>query len=1289
MPTPKEILSLVENALKQTEGDRSALECWRQTEDGQKVIQYIQIGKYNTVIGEGKNITIGDQLDRSLLEEIRDLLLKQVPSPPLDINWQEVSHRRLSEQRLQLTTNPMTRGEDVDYQVEHVFVPLGLVERKKIPRRKRDVLPERGSELYQEGGNEGTDADLAEEIEVTQRFEHEEFLEQVLRQRKSPKSQGSRIAIIGEPGAGKTTLLQQIAGWICTTFPESIVIWVSLADLQGNTIEYYLEKIWLKSIIREAGGAENSVADERNFADQFQRGQVWLLLDGLDEMQSPANSLSEIQRQIQEGGWVRQARLILTCRLNLWDGNYNTLAGFDTYRTLDFSYPAQVEQFIQQWFAPRKKKDLGQALCSALTEPGKERIRDLVKNPLRLTLLCFSWYLQQGRLPETQAELYQRSIDRFYEWKQEQFPTTSMQRASLNQALAELSRQAIDDTDDRQQTRFRLRYDFIRHHLDKPLLDGQKTLLDLALEIGWLNQVGVDADDPEQRVYAFFHPTFEEYFAALSISDEKFFFNPIPKKPMGKEAIYRIFEPQWRQVFLLWLGRKDEMLRPQKEALIKSLLTFRDRCGGFYSDRAFLLAAIGISEFRDCSFSNQIVKQLLHWKFGNFNFLVRNWLLLINPGRVTVRRKYAEGVFKNTDSQKMIQALISLLRKMESTLTHSSKTIIQKVIQICRQELNFNRNLYMYHEVAESLGKLSPDKENAILAIKCLLENTGERKSRIRGIRTEAVKSLEVIGENNKNAIETLESILKTTRDYDTVKNVSESLGKISSGDETAIQSLAWLLEVTKDKPILALTKSWYETAIQSLRRFLEVLEITQNKSTFIDRPWNKSLTRHIRLIAAQSLGKIGTGNETAIAELLQILRNSQDKEIHFQAFDSLSKIALGNETVIRALINLIDETHDENICLRAIFTLNQIGTGNEMAIRSLVQFMKMTEDENFPSRSWYVADSLGKIGTHNEIAIQSLLQLIKEVQDENIRWYAAKALGKIDPGNETAIKTLVQIVETTEYDYNYLGAAYGLGKIDPGNEIAIQSLVWLVETLENKNENESLQTIAACNLSEIASGNETAIRALVDVLERTQDEHNRWLAVKGLYKAGSNYEDLIYPLVQIVERTKLKDTQIKTPAYKEAVDMLSSIGIGNETAIQEFARMLRTKKNYDIYRRALENLENIGIGNEAAIHAILQFLIKVPSGTSLSELAIDTLNKIIIRGENVNSALLQFIKHYNESIKANLDVREVYEVMMTSADILSYKDFWQAFNSSPSMLWMFGRSSHFLDNLWKGRFDL
>ena len=211
------------------------LQNWVKTNDGRSlIIQFVeQHGKYNVNLGEGSEISVGDtlhKLETDLLAEIRDLLRSQLPSPPLEINWQKVS-RRLLEEKLQVTTNPMTNSEDIAYQVEQVFVPLGLVQRKKVPRQKQDVPPEQGSELYQEGKHKEPspkNSEQVEEVEVTQQFEHEEFLEQVLKQRQSPKSQGKKIAIIGEPGAGKTTILQQIARWVSTQFPESIVIWISL-----------------------------------------------------------------------------------------------------------------------------------------------------------------------------------------------------------------------------------------------------------------------------------------------------------------------------------------------------------------------------------------------------------------------------------------------------------------------------------------------------------------------------------------------------------------------------------------------------------------------------------------------------------------------------------------------------------------------------------------------------------------------------------------------------------------------------------------------------------------------------------------------------------------------------------------------------------------------------------------------------------------------------------------------------------------------------------------------------
>jgi predicted NACHT family NTPase len=84
--------------------------------------------------------------------------------------------------------------------------------------------------------------------------------------------------------------------------------------------------------------------------------------------------------------------------------------------------------------------------------------------------------------------------------------------------------------------------------------------------LGWLNQVGVaaEAENRGEKVYAFYHPTFQEYFAAQAISDWHYFLNHTPHNPA--QGTYRIFEPQWKEVILLWLGREDVPYQ-QKENL--------------------------------------------------------------------------------------------------------------------------------------------------------------------------------------------------------------------------------------------------------------------------------------------------------------------------------------------------------------------------------------------------------------------------------------------------------------------------------------------------------------------------------------------------------------------------------------------------------------------------------------------------------------------------------------------------------------------------------------------------
>jgi energy-coupling factor transporter ATP-binding protein EcfA2 len=911
-------------------------------------------GDGNTILNitfQADGLRIGDKDYEGGGAELLRSLLQTILQPNIEIDWSQVS-RTILEERFQLTTNPTTKGENIFHRVEQMYVPLGLVERKKLPRRKRDVLPEKGSDLYREGceqENFPLKTEILEKVEVTRKFEYEQFLEQVLQHSQNSKFQGKKIAIIGEPGAGKTTLLQQIARWVSETFPQSIVIWVSFAALQGDTLETYLEKRWIQNVTRIIGRAEASNIDRNDFASQFQKGRVWLLLDGLDEMQVAGNPLSEIQRQIQEGGWLQQARIILTCRLNLWDGNRNSLDRFETYRTLDFAYPNQVEQFIEKWFAPLEKDALDRSLCSALKESGRERIRDLVKNPLRLTLLCFNWYLQQGNLPNTQAELYQRFVDLFYEWKQEDFPTTQKQRNQINHALAELSRAAIDDADPQKQGRFRLRHDFINDFLKESVVDSEETLFSLALKVGWLNQIGVDADNLTQTVYAFYHPTFEEYFAALGIDNGSFFLNTVDRNPMAKEAIYRVFETEWRQVFLLWLGRNDTVLKQKKEDLIKSLMTFKDDCGGFYSDRAFLLAVVGISEFKDCNQADKIISLLVQYKYGDdlsnqskhdnsSNQKKISKKLLEKKTYLQARKYWVESGFPSTNTQRLILELITFMQAQRSWAIRKS--------------------------IVDLLSKIGVD--NAIVI-----------KEMVKVLMTEIDKSTLLIAANFLLSTNSDKKILK--------KTIIENLISVHNQNKSSFINTAWVF--TK----LAPNK---KDAVQWL---FELLEIAPNKYTFID--------------LAGIIITIDPENEVVTKILTNLLKTSQDYYACYNTIRILHKTNIADKVIIQAVKRLSKITQSKYDLIELLLIIGYIDSRKENAAQVIVDLLKITEDTSF---RYSLFSSLGKICKGNKIAIQSLVNELETSTNFSLRQNITNILINTGVGDELMIRLLQDLQETT-----------------------------------------------------------------------------------------------------------------------------------------------------------------------------------------------------------------------------------------------------------------------------------
>ncbi|MDZ8071075.1 MAG: HEAT repeat domain-containing protein [Nostoc sp. DedQUE08] len=979
------------------------------------------------------------------------------------LDWQEICRAMLQKHK-RLTTNELLfADEDMKFELEEIHVPLALVERKKPNKYGEDISPEQGSRLYEPS------------YEEKQRFEHQAFLEKIIRDGVC-KTQRHRIALIGEPGAGKTTQLQTIAFWILNN-NLGLPIWISLADLQRKSVENYLLQDWLKNALEVVRLKEEQ---ENAFADLFKNNRVWLLLDAADEMSSP-QALTEISQQLT--GWVKNARVVLTCRVNVWEANAGALENFETYRLLNFEYPQQVQEFIGRWFHNRDANK-GERLWQELDKPERQRIQDLVKNPLRLALLCSTWQGSDKGLPETKAGLYQQFVEEVYKWKENRFPTTEEQQEELNAALGRLAKRAIDQ----ETSWFRLRHKFVREQLGDA--KQQNSLFWLALKLGWLNEVGLAAESAtKEKVYAFYHPTFEEYFAALAINDWHEFLNHVPDNPAL--GVYRIFVPQWKEVILLWLGRED-VGRKEKEDFIQVLMKFDDGCGewrdidvtrGFYEFRAYFLAAAGVDEWKNSVNADAIVAEIVKWGFGEFKVEQNKWV-----GFFTTISEGARTALPQRNRIKAIAALVELIGNPQ--LDDSTRRL-----------------------AASSLGQIGFGNQKAIDALVELIGNPQLNYD----TRWETTSSLGEIGSGNQKAIAALVKLInKPKLDNFTRWQAAYSLGKIDPGNQKAIDALVELI----GKPQLDDFIGW--RAIYSLG---EIGSGNQKAIAALVKLIGKpQLEDFIQWEAAYSLEKIGSGNQKAIDALVELIDKPQlDDDTRTLAAYSLEKIDSGNQKAIDALVELIGKPQpDDDTQTLAAYSLGEIGSGNQKAIDALVELIGNPQLDDFIR--WRVASSLGEIDSSNQKAIDALVELINKSQlNHSTRWQAAQSLGKIGSVNQKTIDALVELIDKPQLNYFIrMQAAESLGKIDSGNQKAIDALV---ELIGKPQLDDYTRRQAASSLKEIGSGDQKAIDALVELIGKPQlDDDTRRQASESLGKIGSGNQKAIAALVKLIGKPQLND---------------------------------------------------------------------------------------------------------------------------------------------------------------------
>jgi len=388
----------------------------------------------------------------------------------------------------------------------------------------------------------------------------------------------------------------------------------------------------------------------------------------------------------------------------------------------------------------------------------------------------------------------------------------------------------------------------------------------------------------------------------LAVADWDYF---LPKDHVDcpvKGKRYRIFEKQWKQVILLWLGREDvgdeqkQRFDEAKERFIRALVEFKDGCGewgfaridkGFYEYKAYFWAVSAINEFKNSALSTQIARQILTWQFNYPSRDGQQTLNLFAPIEDLVQK-----------------AMFSMNRKLVITE-------IMTIFKHCSDGSILSNLIPILHEIAQNDSNLIDE----LLQGFCTINNEVTR--RFSGL------ALQRVAIGNLQAIHGLIEILATHKNEEILLNIPETLGGIGKANSEAINGLVSLLHTTDNEMNLKWT-AWSLQKVglghsEAISGLSEILDTTQHKYTL--------------KYSAESLYIIDPENPKLKSAFLRVIEAMADSEQNqIEAVLILNKVDPGNPECINTLEKIIKKPISEETRVIAAMELGKIDPKNPKA---------------------------------------------------------------------------------------------------------------------------------------------------------------------------------------------------------------------------------------------------------------------------------------------------------------------------------------------------------------------
>lgn len=351
----------------------------------------------------------------------------------------------------------------------------------------------------------------------------------------------SRVFILGQPGSGKTTFLKHLTIEAVEGKIDALPIFVSLKEWSDKGIS-------LMAFIVERFTICN-FPDARLFIEQIlSEGRAIVLFDGLDEVVYEHNRRQIIMREVREFTYkYKKSKVVLTCRTA---ANEYIFEQFVYCELANFS-ERQINTFVRRWFQKDKlKQDM---FLKSLAESYNERLRDLARRPLLLTMLCLT-FEETMEFPQRRAELYEeatnvllkkwdssRSIQRDQVYRK---LSVGYKRQLLNEIAIEAFEKGEFFISKRKLAGRVARFlQYLPPADQTEYIDGEIIISSIEAQHGLLIERA-------QNIYSFSHLTFHEYFAARYITDHADDRTILATVAQG-------VNPQWREVLLLTASMLD------------------------------------------------------------------------------------------------------------------------------------------------------------------------------------------------------------------------------------------------------------------------------------------------------------------------------------------------------------------------------------------------------------------------------------------------------------------------------------------------------------------------------------------------------------------------------------------------------------------------------------------------------------------------------------------------------------------------------------------------------------